>query len=112
VTVVEVSCVESFPFRPSGKGSSNGSLLAKRPLCVTSVAKVLKERFNLIIQQALRPAGAGGGHKASPCNGIAASSGEAIRLCRIVNRQNQAGCAKNQGTRHNPGGGITFANAL
>ena len=52
-----------FRLRPSGKSSSNGSLLAKGPLCVTSLAKVLKERFDLIIQQGLRPAGAGCGHK-------------------------------------------------
>jgi hypothetical protein len=74
VTVVEVSCGDSFPFRPSGKSSSNGSLLAKRPLCVTSVAKVLKEGFYLFIKHALlRPADAGCGHEASPCDGIAAS---------------------------------------
>ena len=55
MTVVEVNGGDSFPFRPSGKSSSNGSLLAKRPLCVTSVAKVLKERFDLIIKQAAAP---------------------------------------------------------
>jgi hypothetical protein len=75
VTVVEeVNGGDSFPFRPSCKSSSNGSLLAKRPLCVTNIAKVLKEGFDLIIKQALlRPAGAGCGHEASPCDGIAAS---------------------------------------
>jgi hypothetical protein len=74
VTVVEVNGGNSFPFHPSGKSSSNGSLLAKRPLCVTSVAKLLKEGFDLIIKRALLcPAGAGFGHEASPCDGIAAS---------------------------------------
>jgi hypothetical protein len=63
VTVIKVNRGDSFPFRPSGKSSSDGSLLAKRPLCVTSVAKVLKEGFYLIIKQALLcPAGASCGH--------------------------------------------------
>jgi hypothetical protein len=53
VAFVEVTGVNSFPFRPSGKSSSNGSLLAKRPFCVTSVAKLLKEGFDLIIKQLL-----------------------------------------------------------
>jgi hypothetical protein len=75
VTVIEVNGGDSFPMRPSGKSSSNGSLLSKRPLCVTSVTKLLKERFDLIIQQALHAAGAGCGHKASPFAGITASSG-------------------------------------
>jgi hypothetical protein len=87
MTVVEVNGGDSFPFRPSGKSSSDGSLLAKRPLCVTRVTKVPKEGFYVIIEQALRPAGAGCGHEASPCDGIAASPGEAIRLCRVRNRQ-------------------------
>src|SRR3954451_11309541 len=91
MTVVEVNAGDSFPMRPSGKSSSHGSLLSKRPLCVTSVAKVLKKRFDLIIQQALHPAGAGCGHKASPCAGIAANSGEAIRLCRVRNSQKPCG---------------------
>ena len=69
--VVEVNGVDPFLFRPSGKSSRNGSLLAKRPLCVTSAAKVLKEWFYLIIKQALLcPAGAGRGHEASPCDGM------------------------------------------
>src|SRR4030095_6908096 len=73
MTVVEVNGGASFPFGPSGKSPSNGSLLAKGPFCVTSVAKVLKEGFDLIIKQGPRPAGAGCGHEASPCDGIAAS---------------------------------------
>ena len=56
MTVVEVNYGDSFLFRPSGKSSSNGSLLAKGPLCVTSVAKVLKEGLDLIIKQGLGPA--------------------------------------------------------
>jgi hypothetical protein len=52
---------------------------------------VLKEGFDLIIKQALRRAGTGCGHEASPCDRIAASSGEAIRLCRIKNRQEPGG---------------------
>jgi hypothetical protein len=51
VTVVEVNRGDSLQFRPSSKGSSNGSLLAKRSLCVTDVAKVLQEGFDLIILQ-------------------------------------------------------------
>jgi hypothetical protein len=66
VTVVEVNRRDSFSLRPSGKSSSNGSLLAKGPLSVTSVAKVLKEGFDLIIKQGLSPTGAGCGHEASP----------------------------------------------
>src|SRR5215470_4715658 len=58
VAAVEVTGGNSFPFHPSGKGSDNRSLLAKRPLCVTSVAKLLKKGFDLIIQQLLLcPAG-------------------------------------------------------
>jgi hypothetical protein len=87
VIVVEVNGGDSLPMRPLGKSSSNDSLLSKRPLCVTSLAKVLKERFDLIIEQGLHPAGTGCGHKASPCAGIAASPGEAIRLCRFRNSQ-------------------------
>jgi hypothetical protein len=64
VTVVEVNGGDSIPFRPSRKSSSNGPLLAKRPFCVTSVAKVLKEGFYLIVKQGLRPARAGCGHEA------------------------------------------------
>jgi hypothetical protein len=94
VTIVEVNGGDSFPFRPLGESSSNGSLFAERPLCVTSVAKVLKEGFDLMIKQALRPAGASCGHEASPCDGIAASSGEAIRLCRVRNRQKPTGLSQ------------------
>ena len=64
MTVVEVYGDDSLPLSPIGqKTLSNGSLLSKGPLCVTSVAKVLKEGFYLIIKQALRPAEAGCGHK-------------------------------------------------
>ena len=56
MTVVEVNRWRSaFPSRPSGKGSSNGSLLAKRAFGVTGLAKVLKEWFDLIVEQGLRP---------------------------------------------------------
>jgi hypothetical protein len=73
MTVVEVNGGDSFPFGPAGKSPNNGSLLAKGPFCVTSLAKVLKEGFDLIIKQGLRPARAGCGHESSPCGGIAAS---------------------------------------
>ena len=52
VTIVEVNRADSFPFHPSGKSSGNRSLFAKRSLCVTSIAKVLKEGFDLIFKQA------------------------------------------------------------
>ena len=55
VTVVEVNGRDSFPFHPSDKSSTNAPLLAKGSLCVTSVAKMLKEGFYLIIKQALHP---------------------------------------------------------
>jgi hypothetical protein len=63
MTVVEVNGGDSFPFGPAGKSSCNGSLLAKGSFRVTSLAKVLKEWFDLIIKQGLRPAGAGCGHE-------------------------------------------------
>ena len=95
MTVVEVNGGDSFPLRPSGKSSSNGSLLAKRSLSVTSVAKVLKEWFDLIIQQALRPAGAGCGHRSISLCWHRCQSGEAIRLCRVRNSQKPGGLRQN-----------------
>jgi hypothetical protein len=98
MTVVEVNGGDSFPFGPAGKSSCNGSLLAKGSFRVTSLAKVLKEWFDLIIKQGLRPAGAGCGHERSislwwhRCQ-----SGEAIRLCRVRNRQKPGGLRQNWG---------------
>lgn len=69
--------------------------IAKRPLCVTSVAKVLKEGFYLIIKQALlRPAEADCGHEASPCNGIAASRERRSNYAASETVKAQAGSAK------------------
>jgi hypothetical protein len=48
MTVVEVNGCDSFPFGPAGKSPSNGSLLAEGPFCVTSLAQVLKEGFDLV----------------------------------------------------------------
>jgi len=107
MTVVEVNGGDSFPFGPAGKSSCNGSLLAKGPFCVTSLAKVLKEWFDLIIKQG-RPAGAGCGHEASPCGGIAASRERRYDYAASGTVKNQAGCVRTEGTRHNPGGGIIW----
>jgi len=65
VAAVEVTGGNSPPFRPLGKGSKNRSLLAKRPLSVTSATKLLKKGFDSIIQQLLLcPAGPACRHEA------------------------------------------------
>ena len=102
VIVVQVNGADSFPFRPPGKGSNNGSLFAERPFCVTSAAKVLKKGLDMVIQQVLGPAGAGCGHGASPCDGITASRERRYDYAASGTLKSQAGRARNRSIRHNP----------